>query len=130
MKSYSFTLIVGHVGRDPRVGETNGGRKVVNFDVATKRSWKDSSDQWQERVEWHKCNAWATVAEHASKLRSGEPVMVVGVYETKKWKTREGVERETKEIMASLVMSLTQRQRDDTPTPDAGYGFDADDPQV
>jgi single-stranded DNA-binding protein len=29
------------------------GTSVVKFSVATKRSWKDTNDEWQERTQWH-----------------------------------------------------------------------------
>lgn len=111
MLTYSHTVIIGFLGRDPSSGQTERGA-VTNFDVATKRSWKDSSGNWQEKTEWHRCNAWGGVAEHAMKLRKGGAVLVEGAYETKKWFTRDGQERETKELMVARVIDLSQRKRD------------------
>ncbi len=52
--SYSKTIIVGHLGQDPKIHEfANGGGKVCNFSVATSRKWKDQQGQLQERTTCH-----------------------------------------------------------------------------
>ncbi len=45
--------IIGFLGKDAEQKSLPNGTSVVKFSVATKRSWKDTNDEWQERTQWH-----------------------------------------------------------------------------
>src|SRR5690606_35061469 len=42
---------------------TADGTKVAGFLIATNRSWTDREGQQQERTEWHRIVAWASLAD-------------------------------------------------------------------
>jgi single-strand DNA-binding protein len=52
-------MVAGAPGHDCFIGknaETKylaNGTPVTKFSVATKKSWKDEKDEWQERTQWH-----------------------------------------------------------------------------
>lgn len=71
----SVTLL-GRLGADADIRETNGGEPVANFRVATSEVWQDKeSGEWKERVEWHQVAAFgkglvALLKKHGTKGNS------------------------------------------------------------
>lgn len=45
--------IIGFLGRKAETKALTNGTTVVKFSVATKRSWKDNNNEWQEKTQWH-----------------------------------------------------------------------------
>ena len=53
--SINKVILVGNLGADPRVSNTQSGTKVVNLSVATTDTWKDKlSGERKDRTEWHR----------------------------------------------------------------------------
>ena len=74
MPSYNKVIIVGNMGADPSIKESS-----TYVSVATNESWKDKeTDEWQERVSWHKVMAYGYTAEILNKLSKGTNIMVEG----------------------------------------------------
>lgn len=117
--SVNKVTLLGNLGRDPDVRNTQSGMKVVSLRIATSESWTDkASGERQERTEWHSVvimnDHLADVAERY--LRKGSKVYVEGKLQTRKWTDQQGVDRYTTEVMlgrlnASLVL-LGDRQSD------------------
>ncbi|GAN80162.1 single-stranded DNA-binding protein [Acidocella aminolytica] len=100
--SVNKVIIVGNLGRDPEVRNTQSGMKVVNLAVATSESWNDkASGERKELTEWHRVvimnDRLADVAE--KYLRKGSKVYLEGKLQTRKWTDQSGQERYTTEIM-------------------------------
>lgn len=66
--------VVGHLGRDPEVRYTQGGKAVAKFSVATNR--KDGAGN--VTTDWHNVNAWEEQAEAAMQLKKGQVACVIG----------------------------------------------------
>ncbi len=112
MAGVNKVIIVGNLGRDPEVKYTQSNVPVANFNVATSERWQDkSTNEWQERTEWHRIVAWRHLAERAERfLRKGKQVYVEGKIETRKWQDRDGNDRYTTEIIARELMILGRRE--------------------
>lgn len=100
--SVNKVIIVGNLGRDPEVRNTQAGMKVVNLAVATSESWNDkTSGERKELTEWHRVvimnDRLGDVAE--KYLRKGSKVYLEGKLQTRKWTDQSGQERYTTEIM-------------------------------
>ena len=52
MAALNKVMVLGNVGNEPEVRQTQSGRAVVNFSVATTDAWGEGEDR-QERTEWH-----------------------------------------------------------------------------
>ena len=53
--SINKVILVGNLGQDPRVSNTQSGAKVVNFNLATSESWRDkATGERKDRTEWHR----------------------------------------------------------------------------
>jgi len=53
--SVNKVILIGNIGKDPEVRNTNGGQKIVNLTLATSESWNDkASGERREVTEWHR----------------------------------------------------------------------------
>ena len=100
--SANKVILVGNLGRDPEIRNTQDGMKVVNLSVATSERWKDRmSGEPRERTEWHRVVIFnenlARVAEQY--LRKGSSVYLEGQLQTRKWTDQQGVEKYTTEVV-------------------------------
>jgi hypothetical protein len=53
LMNFNQYTIVGFIGKDAEIKFLPNGTPVVKFSVATKRSWKDDSEDWKEKTQWH-----------------------------------------------------------------------------
>ncbi len=148
MTGINSVLIVGHLGRDPEVRQTNDGTKVCTLSVATSEVWRDkSSGEKKERTEWNRIVLWGKTAETAEQyLKKGSLAGFQGSLQTRKWQDQSGQDRYTTEIKCQRLTLMGGRQgggqneqpysADDTPrgsggggiaTPEPNYNTDLDD---
>ena len=94
--SINKVILVGNLGADPKVSNTQSGSKIVNLSVATTDTWKDKlSGERKDRTEWHRVvifnSQLADIAERY--LRKGSKVYIEGQLQTRKWEDNTGAER-------------------------------------
>jgi single-strand DNA-binding protein len=100
--SVNKVILVGNLGRDPEVRNTQDGRKVVNLSLATSESWRDrQSGERKERTEWHRVVIFnENLAEVAEKyLKKGAKIFIEGQLQTRKWTDQSGAEKYTTEVV-------------------------------
>jgi single-strand DNA-binding protein len=101
--SVNKVILVGNLGRDPEVRNSQDGSKIVNFTLATSESWRDkATGERKERTEWHRVVIFnerlADVA--AQYLRKGMKVFIEGQLQTRKWTDKEsGQDKYTTEVV-------------------------------
>src|SRR5580692_4938977 len=100
--SVNKVILVGNLGRDPEVRNTQDGGKIVNLALATSETWNDkASGERKERTEWHRVVIFndrvADVAERY--LKKGAKIYVEGALQTRKWTDQGGQERYTTEVV-------------------------------
>ena len=94
--------LIGNLGADPEVRNTQNGDKVANVSLATTERWKDQSGMQQERTEWHRVVFFGGVAGVVENyLRKGSKIYVEGKLQTRKWQDQQGQDRYTTEIVVS-----------------------------
>src|SRR4051812_48490897 len=91
--SVNKVILVGNLGRDPEVRNTQDGNKIVNLALATSETWNDkASGERKERTEWHRVVIFndrvADVAERF--LKKGAKIYVEGALQTAKGPTSKG----------------------------------------
>ena len=104
-------ILVGNIGADPDVRYMPNGNAVTNVTLATSETWKDKqTGQNQERTEWHRIVFFNRLGEIAGEyLRKGSKIYVEGALRTRKWKTQDGQDRYSTEIVASELQMLDSR---------------------
>ena len=100
--SVNKVILVGNLGRDPEVRNTQDGAKIVNLSIATSERWKDrNTGEPREKTEWHRVVIFnenlGRVAEQY--LRKGSSVYLEGQLQTRKWTDQQGAEKYTTEVV-------------------------------
>ncbi|MGH8172267.1 MAG: single-stranded DNA-binding protein [Rhodanobacteraceae bacterium] len=101
-------ILVGNLGADPEVRYTANGGAIANIRLATSEKWKDKqSGEDVERTEWHRVVCFGKLGEIAGEyLRKGKQVYIEGQLRTNKYTDKEGVERYSTDIVASVMQML------------------------
>lgn len=84
--------IIGNVVRDAEVRAFEGGRSVINFDVAVNERFKDKNGQKQERTSYIRCSMWkdSQLTNIAQYITKGTKVYVEGAPEAEAYISKEG----------------------------------------
>ena len=109
--SVNKVILVGNLGADPEVRQTQDGRPIVNLRIATSENWKDkNTGERRERTEWHRVvifsEGLARVAEQY--LRKGSKVYIEGQLQTRKWQDQSGQDRYSTEVVLQGFSSSLQ----------------------
>lgn len=98
--------LIGHLGADPKLGETDNRSPFLSFRMATSESYTDRQDQRQERTEWHRVTLWGKEAELLSRvLCKGSQVYVDGSLRTRSYESQ-GQKKYVTEVVARQVLAL------------------------
>jgi len=107
MPGVNKVILIGHLGKDPELRNTQGGASVASFSMATSEKWKDANGEMQEKTEWHNIVLWMKLAETAVKyLVKGSLVYIEGRIQTRKWEDKDGQTRYTTEIIGQRMNML------------------------
>lgn len=69
--------LIGFIGSDAERKAANA-TNIAIFSLATKASWKNDAGSWESRTEWHRCVAFAKLADFAGTLSKGAHVAIEG----------------------------------------------------
>ena len=100
--SVNKVILVGNLGKDPKVSNLNSGDRVVSFTLATSETWKDkNSGERKEKTEWHNVvvfndNIGKIVEQYCKK---GTKVYLEGQLQTRKYTDQSGVEKYVTEVV-------------------------------
>ena len=107
-------MVIGHLGRDPEMRFTSGGRPVASFSVATARGWTNSDGEHQEETEWFHVVTWGGLAELCKKrLEKGSLVYVEGRLQTRCWEGPDGERHYRTELVAQEIIFLNDHENPD-----------------
>ena len=124
MAGYSYTMIIGNVGRDPYMRYTQSGVAVCDFSVAVTRRWTDSAGARQEQTTWFLVSAWRALAETCNEyVRKGMQIMVSGEIDASAYAAKDGKPRASLELTARDVQFLGRRADADEGGAEAGERF-------
>ena len=112
MKGVNKAILIGTLGRDPKVSATKIGNTVAAVSVATSESWKDkNTGQQQEKTEWHRVVFFGRLAEVAGQyLKKGSKVYIEGKLTTREYVDTNGIKKHTTEINANQMQMLDSKQ--------------------
>ena len=107
-RSLNKVMLIGNLTRDPNLRYTPNNTAVCSFGLATNRSWTPADGgEKQESVEFHNVVAWSKLADICGQLlHKGDKVYVDGRLQTRDWKTDDGQERRTTEVVIENMILL------------------------
>lgn len=108
MASLNKVELIGNCGRDCELRFTAGGQAVANVSIATSSRWRDkTTGNMLEDVQWHRVTFYDQLAEVAGEYATkGRQVYVEGRLKYGKYTDKDGVERNTMDIVASRLLLL------------------------
>ena len=99
--------LIGHVGQEPEIKTFDGGKKVVNFTLATNESYKNEKGEKVEQTEWHRVTAWGKVADIIEKyVIKGKEIAIEGKLTHRSYDDKNGEKRFVTEVVANDVLLL------------------------
>jgi len=114
MRNVNKVILIGNLTRDPLARQTQNGQVITTFTVATNRYWVSSSGEQKSSTEFTDVVAWAKLGEICSKyLRKSKLVYIEGRLKTRQWETEEGVKQRRTEVVATNMIILDKRSKDD-----------------
>lgn len=99
--------LIGNLGKSPDVKNTEGGKKLVRFSVATNEAYTNTKGEKVKETQWHNLVAWGKVADIAEKyLDKGSEVAIEGKLISKDYLDKEGVKKYVTEIQVNELLLL------------------------
>lgn len=109
-------ILIGNLTKEPELKALPSGIKVCEFSVATNRTWKDTTGQKQEAVEYHSVKAFAKTAETISMYcKKGDSIYIEGRLETRSWE-KDGVKHYKTEVVAEMFQFGQKAKGNETKT--------------
>jgi single-strand DNA-binding protein len=112
MASVNKVILMGNCGRDPEIRYMPSGGAVANISIATTSKRKDkNSGESIEDTQWHRVQFFDRLAEIVGEyVKKGSPLYVEGRLKYGKYTDKDGIERNTVDIIATEMQLLGGRQ--------------------
>ena len=95
--SLNKVMLIGRLGQDPEIRNTQDGRSLCTFSLATSENWNDrNTGERKEKTEWHRIVVVKIIEQYVKK---GSNVFLEGQLQTRKWEDKEGIEKYTTEVV-------------------------------
>jgi single-strand DNA-binding protein len=102
--------LIGNLGMDPELKETEGGHKLAKVSLATSEKFKNNKGENVTETMWHNLVAWGKTAEIMSKyLQKGSEVVVEGKLINRNYTDKAGVKKYITEILVNDLVLVGGR---------------------
>lgn len=96
-------LLYGNLTRDPELRALPSGMNVVNFSIATNRTYTGKDGKKQDQADYHNIVVFGRQADIVNQyLKKGRGVFIEGRIQTRSWE-KEGQKQYRTEIVAERV---------------------------
>ena len=100
--SINKVTLIGNVGNEPEIRQTQQGKEIANLSIATSESWRDkNTGERKEKTEWHRVVIFneGLVMVIKNYVHKGSKLYIEGALQTRKWTGNDGVEKYTTEVV-------------------------------
>lgn len=99
--------LIGHLGSAVDVRETESGKKLAKFSLATNQSYRNANGDKIQETTWHQLIAWGGVADIAEKyLNKGSEVAIEGRLINRSYIDKEGQKKYISEVQVNELLLL------------------------
>ncbi len=107
--------LIGNVGDNPEITNTEDGKKRARFSVATNENYKDANGVKQQIVDWHNLVAWGKTAEIIEKyVFKGSEIAIEGKLKPRSYDNKEGVKVYVIDIVVNEVLLLGSKKSNES----------------
>lgn len=119
MASVNKVILIGNCGRDPEIRYLPSGGAVANISIATTSRRKDqATGDYIEETQWHRITFFERLAEIAGEfVKKGSPLYVEGRLTYRKYTDKDGVEKQSTDIIATEMQLLGSKDRQEPQAP-------------
>ena len=99
--------LIGNLGGKPEVKNTESGKKLAQFSIATSESYRNAKGEKVTETQWHRIVAWGKLAEIAEKyLDKGKEVAIEGKLVNRSYNDKDGNKKYISEIQLNELLML------------------------
>ena len=99
--------LIGNLGKIPEIKQTETGKKLVKFSVATNETYTNLKGEKVKETQWHNLVAWGKLADVAEKyLNKGSEIAIEGKLITRDYTDKEGNKKYITEIQVNELLLL------------------------
>lgn len=122
MASFNQVQFIGRLGKDPELQVTTTGKPITKFSLAVDQGGKDKDGQAKQDTMWLNVTTWDKLAEVVEKYATkGVQVFVQGKLLLRNYEDKQGVKRQSIDVVANVVQILDKKPTGNTPPTAAGY---------
>ena len=99
--------LIGNLGNAPEIKNTEKGRKLARFSIATNETYYNNKGEKVVETQWHNLVAWGKVADVVEKyLKKGSEVAIEGKLMNNNFTDKEGNKRYATEIHVNELLLI------------------------
>ncbi len=99
--------LIGTLGAAPEVKDTESGKKLARFSIATNEIYRNAKGEKVKETTWHNLIAWGKVADIVEKyLNKGSEVAIEGKLIGRSYNDTNGVKKYITEVEVSELLML------------------------
>ena len=104
--------LIGNLGNAPEVRNTESGKKLAKFSLATNEIYRNAKGEKVTETQWHNLVAWGKTAEIIEKyLVKGSEVVVEGKLINRNYTDKEGNKKYVTEVEVSELLMLGDKAK-------------------
>ncbi|MDP9231022.1 MAG: single-stranded DNA-binding protein [Bacteroidota bacterium] len=102
--------LIGNLGNKPEVKNTESGKKLARFSVATNENYRNAKGEKVTETQWHSLVAWGKVAEIVEKyLNKGIEVAIEGKLINRSYADKAGDKKFITEVQVNEILILSPK---------------------
>ena len=99
--------LIGNVGNAVEIKNTESGKKLARFSIATNESYRNTKGEKVTETTWHNLVAWGKIAELAEKLLvKGTEVVIEGKLTNRSYTDKDGNKKYVSEVQVNELLLL------------------------
>ena len=99
--------LIGNLGNAPEVKNTENGKKLARFSMATNETYRGRTGEKITETTWHNVVAWGKVADIAEKfLTKGKEIAIEGTLINRSYTDKDGIKRYVTEIQVNELLLI------------------------
>jgi single-strand DNA-binding protein len=99
--------LIGNLGGKPEVKQTESGKKLATFSIATSEIYRNAKGEKVTETQWHRVVAWGKIAEIVEKyLDKGREVAIEGKLITRSYTDKAGIRKFITEVQVAELLML------------------------
>ena len=124
MKGFNSVQMIGNIGQEIELRNTNSGTAVTTLRLAVNERAKVNGE-WTDVTNWFDIVCWGKTAELCAQyLNKGSSVFITGRLSVRSYDDKSGQKRTKTEVIADDVKFLGGREESSQSNTGGGYGTD------